>query len=70
MLAPGYKEIADYFKKMAKELEAKPEEYGCEDTFTTLILPRESVCWALTSPQVSECPPGSTSATALPRMRS
>lgn len=28
---PGYKEIADYFKKMAEELEAKPEEYGCED---------------------------------------
>lgn len=31
MLAPGYNEIADYFKKMAEELEAKPEEYGCKE---------------------------------------
>ena len=38
MLAPGYKEIADYFKKMADELEAKPEEYGCENAFTLLGL--------------------------------
>ncbi|KAI9877777.1 MAG: hypothetical protein M1830_000492 [Pleopsidium flavum] len=28
MFGPGYKEIADYFKNMVKELEANPEEYG------------------------------------------
>ena len=30
MLAPGYKEVADHFKRMVKELEANPEEHGCE----------------------------------------
>jgi hypothetical protein len=70
MLAPGYNEIGDYFKKMAQELEAKPEEYGCENALSLLLLGLQIRIPSLTSSQSSACRHGSTSATARPRTRS